>query len=564
VNDRLYRSLADSFRLEFYLPGSGLINPPAATYAADANLAAAMASAEPPQAVLMNVAGDLSVLAPDGKPVGALIECLRMIRNKAYPILRFETAETGAAIAALCDGNCLGDVTLCVPYEQRALLPAVRALMPLSRGMLDVRGMELPSDVLHLSGECHAHDATMLMVGCAPSRSDIRRLQKRFVQVWCDADPVEATLSGACGVVTQEPAQLYALYRRFPERTTARPTPLYAHKGLHSTGEFPENSIKATVGAGKNGYDAAEIDIKLTADDVAIVHHDNNTANLFDGDRIVCESTFEQLSALRRKGFAQDGLDRFDDLMVAMAEYPETPVLIEIKTPAATFGAEEMIFQMAGILARPDVQKNCTCIMGVMPPYLSYVHRRLPYLPVAHCTGAPEPAPETADAANLLLYKFAQETKGANAGWNPFHPAINALFGRIAHLRGVTLFPWTWAFKPWEDERDAISAAFAAGYDGLTSDWVNKFADYPVDILCDLPARTCAGRNIVPAVQVLLRSGETMPVQVEILPLAGDIACSDDGFTGHGAVQLAFVYCSTLPDGKPLNLCSRAYSVVFE
>jgi len=564
MNDRLYRSLADSFRLDFHLPESGLINPPAVTYAADANLSAVMASSEPPQAVLMDVTDDLRVVAPDGRKIGDLLGCLRLIRGKAYPILRFDQVETGAAIAALCDENCLGDVTLCVPFEQRAVLPTVRVMLPLSRGMLDLRGTELPDDLLSLTGECHAHDATMLMTEQLLPRSEIRRLQKRFIQVWTDAPAVEAALSGVCGVVTSEPARLYALYRRFPARTTVRPTPLYAHKGLHITGEFPENSIKATVGAGKYGYDAAEIDIKLTADDVAIVHHDNNTANLFDSDMQVCGSTFEQLSALRRKDYPQDGLDRFDDLMTAMTAYPETPVLIEIKTSASSFGAEEMVHQMSELLVRPGVQKYCTCIMGVMPPYLAYVHKHLPYLPVAHCTGARKPAPESADDAGLLLYDFAQETKGANAGWNPYHPAINALYARIAHLHGVTVFPWTWAFKPWDEECEAISSAFAAGYDGLTSDWVNKFADYPIDVLCDLPERIPAGQTVIPAVRILLRSGATLPVQAELLPLSGDIALSENGFSGCGAVQLAFAYRGALPDGKELRLCSKAYTVIFE
>jgi hypothetical protein len=246
-----------------------------------------------------------------------------------------------------------------------------------------------------------------------------------------------------------------------------------------------------------------------------------------------------------------------------MAAYPDTPALIEIKTPAFTFGVEEMIRQMVDILARPDVQKNCTCIMGMMPPYLSYVHKQLPYLPVCHCTGASEPAPETPDSANLLLYKFAQETKGANAGWNPCYPAMNALFARIAHLRGVTIFPWSYAFKPWENECAGLCAAFAAGYDGLTSDWVTKFADYPIDILCDLPERSTAGTTIVPEAQLLLRNGNTLPAPVEIVPLSGNITLSDSGFTGCGAVQLALVYRGMLPNEAPLNLCSKAYTVVF-
>ena len=561
---RLYRSLADSFRLDFHMPPAGLIDPPTVTYAADSNLASVMASAEPPQAVLLNVNSELSVISPDNSIAGTLLDHLHMIHRKAYPIIRFENIETGNAITALCDENCLGDATLCVPYDKRDILPAVRAALPLSRGMLDMRGIELPDDILHASGECHAHDATMLMTDRPLSRESIRKLQKRFIQVWTDGEPAEAALAGACGIITETPAALYALYRRFPDQTCARPTPLYAHKGLHVTGEYPENTIKAATAAGIYGYDAAEIDITLTSDDVAIVHHDHNTAALFDGDMKICGSTFEQLSALRRKAFPQDGMDRFEDLMTAMAAFPETPALIEIKTPAFTFGAEELISQMKEILSRSDVQKNCTCIMGVMPPYLAYVHKHLPGLPVSHCTGAAHPAPENTDAANLLLYNFAQETKGANAGWNPLHKAINAQFARIAHLRGVTVFPWSWAFKPWEEECDALCAAFAAGYDGLTSDWVTKFADYPIDIVCDIPERAAAGKIIVPAPQLLLRDGKNKTTQADVIPLAGDITLSEKGFTGRGEVQLVFVYRGTLPDGSILNLCSRAYTVVFE
>lgn len=564
--DRLYRSLADSFRLDFYLPVSPLINPPAVTYAADAALAAVMASPTPPQAVLMTVTDRLTVLAPDGTGIGTLDDCLRALRRRAYPILHFASAKAGAAIADYANANCLGDLTLCVPYADRALLPAVRAALPLSRGMLDCRGMPLPEAPLELAGECQANDATMLMLGEVPSRAVLRSLQKRFIQVWLDADPADALLAGACGVVTQEPAALYALIGRFPAATTVRPTPLFAHKGLHITEEFPENSIKATVGAGMRGYDAAEIDITLTADDVAIVQHDPTTKKLFNGDMTVTESTFAALSALRRKGFPEDGLDRFDDLMVAMHAYPETPVLIELKTPAASFGTEELIAQLAELLPRPDVQQYCTCIMGVKPPYLSYVHRHLPCLPLSHCVGKLGDPPADPDALNLMVYRFAEETKGANAGYNPDHPSINAGFARAAHLRGITVFPWGWAFKPWETECAPLCAAFASGYDGLTTDWVTKFADYPVDLIPTLPARIPAGLPVAPTGKLLTRTGEKKEAYgLTILPLEGDVTVREDGlFTGRGCVKAALVWHGRLEDGTALNLCSGAVTVQFE
>ncbi len=563
---RLYRSLADSFRLDFYLPESPLINPPAVTYAADADLAAVMASPTPPQAVLMDVTDALTVLAPDGSTVGALDDCLRALGRRAYPILRFTTADAGAAIAAYADANCLGDLTLCVPYAQRSLLPAIRAALPLSRGMLDARGMTLPDRQLTPVGQCQANDATMLLMDKIPSRAALRALQKRFIQVWLDADPADALLAGACGVVTRQPADLYALIARFPAATTVRPTPLFAHKGLHITEEFPENSIKATVGAGMRGYDAAEIDITLTADNVAIVQHDPTTKKLFDGDMTVTESTFAELSTLRRRGFPEDSLDRFDDLMVAMHDYRETPVLIELKTPAASFGTEELIAQLQELLARPDVQQSCTCIMGVKPPYLSYVHKHLPRLPLSHCVGKLGDPPTDTDALNLMIYRFAEETKGANAGYNPDHPSINAAFARIAHLRGITVFPWGWAFKPWATECAPLCAAFASGYDGLTTDWVTKFADYPIDLIPTLPARIPAGLPVAPTGKLLSRTGEKKDAYgLTVLPLDGDITVREDGlFTGHGCVKVALIWHGSLEDGTPLNLCSEAVTVVFE
>lgn len=174
---RLYRSLAASFRLDFHLPDTPLINPPAVTCTAGKNFSEIMASSTPPQAVLMDVSENLIVTSPNGSVAGTLTDCLRMLKGRAYPILRFTSLRTGAAIAALADEHCLGDATLCVPYALRAILPAVRAAMPLSRGMLDCRGMALPDDILDLSAECHAHDATMLLTGCVLPRAEVRRLQ---------------------------------------------------------------------------------------------------------------------------------------------------------------------------------------------------------------------------------------------------------------------------------------------------------------------------------------------------------------------------------------------------
>jgi len=542
----VYRSLAESFRLNIYLPECGLIAPPSATYRADERLGEVMSGDRPPQSVFIDLTG--------GKTLETVMP---VIRGRAVPIVYFDSPEAGEAAARFAKENNIGDMTLCAPYEKREALAAIREMLPLSRGMLDLRGRKTPEPV-ELIGQCQSHQATMLLMNAGTDRALIRSLLKRFIQVWVEDEGnlAEAVLTGACGVLTQRTDALYDLLKKLPKGATARPAPLYAHKTYHITDEYPENSVKGCMAAGRLGYDAAEIDVQLTRDDVMVVHHDWHTRNLFTEDRVVSGTDWEELKTLRRKKFPEDGLDTMDELMREMKAYPETPVLIEIKTPAHTFGVEEMVRQMKDLLAREDVQQGCTCIMGVMPPYLSYVHEQLPYLPAAHCVGDKSVrATDSVDENNLRLYAFAMETRGANAGFNPYHPMISSTFTRLAHVRGITVFPWTWAWEPWEDGGEAITDSFLQGHDGLTSDWVGKFYHVPVDVRAALPAAIRAEGTFGGEVEVYLRGkGWTGAENAEIFTLDGDL-----GKCGKALVSVGV--WTELEGGKRICVLSPAYEI---
>ena len=108
------------------------------------------------------------------------------------------------------------------------------------------------------------------------------------------------------------------------------------------------------------------------------------------------------------------------------------------------------------------------------------------------------------DENNLRVYRLAEETKGANAGYNPYHVQCREDFARSAHLRGITVFVWTWAFKPWEEECEPITECYMSGFDGITSDWVFKYEDLPVD----LDAKAC---------EMILRSGKRVACEIHTL-----------------------------------------------
>ena len=255
--------------------------------------------------------------------------------------------------------------------------------------------------------------------------------------------------------------------------------------------------------------------------------------------------------------------------MKAMTAYPETPVLIEIKPPAATFRVEEAVRQMQDLLAREDVQQGCTCIMGVMPPYLGYVHKHLPRLPLAHCTGGRrEEDTDDVAANNLRIYRFALDTQGANAGYNMVHTAVSGVFARLAHVRGITVFPWSYAFEMWEGCGSAIVKTYLRGYDGLTSDWVNKFAHVPVDIQPVMEEKYPANRPLPLKAKLLSRIGEWTETEeaLEIMPLEGDWQKDAQGnwICGKGKARFLLGCRIPLPECQDICLMSMPCRIEME
>ncbi len=563
----IFRSQADSFLVNPYWPQSGLLVSPVAVYEADEALPAAMASDQPPQAVLFSVNEALEYLSPDGTPLGSLADGLRLAAHRAAILLRYGTLEASRAIVRFAEVNNLMDVTLCVPFSHRMLLPDARASLPLSRGMLDCRGLDVTQDPLLLSEACQRCEATMLLLDHAPSRALADSLRRRFVQFFLAGDPAEAVGCGACGLLTQRPGELYSLLSRLPEPSCARPPMLIAHKGYHNTGEYPENATAGVMAAGRLGFDSAEIDVTLSSDDVLVVQHDQHTGNLYNEKRVVTQTPWSELAALRRKAFPDYGMDRFEDLIACMQDYPETPVMVDIKTPAAEYGVEEVVRQMNDILPRLALRQGCTCLAGMKAPYPAYVHRHLPSVPLAYCTGARDEEPsEDPRENNLRVYRFAIETAGSNSAFNPYQTIMNRAFLRLAHLRGITVYAWTWAFKPWEEDGEAITASYLSGLDGLTSDWVEKFAHVPVELLPALPESHPAGQPLLPLARLLLRDGSTRPAaSVSVIPLDAGATVDPNGsiLARPGVHRFLLGTKIPLPLNKCLTLLSRPVSVRF-
>lgn len=493
-----------------------------------------LTSDKPPQNAILHLNAALQVVASDGGCIGSLSDILPMC-NRSVPVLYFDSAETGDALAAFVDYHNLADAILCTPYDKRDVLATTYEKMPMLRGMLDLRDAHVPANELPAIAVAHCATAVILAVADADEDS-VQSLQKRFIHVVTmdEAGFAQTAVSGVNGIITRDTDAAYDFLSRFPEGSMLRRRNLFAHKGFSGGGMYSENTITSVVAAGKHHMDGSEIDIKLTSDDVPVVMHNTNTIGLFDCEKLITEETdYATLASLRRIEFPDESIDRFEDLMHAMHAYPETPVLIELKPSTKYNNVEEMLRLIDPVLRSPESQQNCICIMGDMPPGHRYVHKHLPYLPQCYCegSGAMPPPPQDRNAAEDCLYRIARLTCGCAAGYNAEDIGMNRLLNEYAKFRMITVFPWSrsWTLEPskWEEHGPDNCATYLAGYDAWTTDHGEKFICLPMKIV----PTDCAAVSgeFRPMCRKLYRDGREETGECELLVLDGDVRRNESG-----------------------------------
>ena len=486
MNKPLYQSIRASFSKDVYMPVCPIVAAPTVVLEVkNASDLALLTSDQPPQNVILPIASDLTVAGESLYDVLAL--CSRSI-----PILYISDEATVAPLAEFCDFNHVGDAILCAHFERKELLLEAYGAMPMLRGMLDCRGTT--PEIEKLPAIAVANGATSVILDPEIATADATHsLQQRFIHVLTYGSFSAAATRGVNGIITSDLASAYSFLTSFPEGTVMRHRNLLAHKGFQNNGMYSENTITSVVAAAKNYFDGAEIDVKLTSDNVPVVMHNTNTKGLFDCEVAVTEeSSYEFLSSLRRIEHSNETIDKFSDLMHEMKQYPDTPVLIEIK-PSAKYHKVELLTAMTDELLRDGLsQENCIGIMGgALEPGLRYVHKRIPYLPLGWCEGGKNipAAPENREEAEDRIYRIAQLCEGCAAGYNPEDVNINRLFNEYAKFRMIHVFVWSrsWTLSPskWEENGPSNDNTYLSGFDAWTTDHGEKFLGYPIAIDAD-------------------------------------------------------------------------------
>lgn len=153
--------------------------------------------------------------------------------------------------------------------------------------------------------------------------------------------------------------------------------PVIAHRGASALA--PENTLPAFKLALGLGADALELDVRLTADGVPVVLHDLTLDRTTDAGGPLAGYT---LDVLRRvdagAGFTPDGVTfpfrgrgiTVPTLAEVLAAFPSTPLLIEIKEPAAQRAVAAAVLAAGAADRCVMASELAAAIAAIAPPLL--------------------------------------------------------------------------------------------------------------------------------------------------------------------------------------------------
>jgi len=126
-------------------------------------------------------------------------------------------------------------------------------------------------------------------------------------------------------------------------------TPVVAHRGLAA--KFPENTLSAFRAALEAGASYLELDLQISADGTAIIHHDWDTLRTCGVPGVVGDQAAEELLRLRAgyaerfgEEFRDEPLPCLADLCELLADWPEVTAFLEIKPHSVErFGASAVL-----------------------------------------------------------------------------------------------------------------------------------------------------------------------------------------------------------------------------
>ncbi|MDQ8734730.1 glycerophosphodiester phosphodiesterase [Paenibacillus sp. LHD-38] len=132
---------------------------------------------------------------------------------------------------------------------------------------------------------------------------------------------------------------------------------LSAHRG--DSLEAPENSLAAVRSSVEQGIDAVEIDVQLTKDGVAVLHHDYNLQRMAGVPKRVNELTYDEVARLNI-GNRGGGLDESEQIPMLAEVLAEVQAKAKLIVDLKPYGpGEELAKEVVALIEQFDMVQDC-------------------------------------------------------------------------------------------------------------------------------------------------------------------------------------------------------------
>lgn len=238
-----------------------------------------------------------------------------------------------------------------------------------------------------------------------------------------------------------------------------------AHRALHDRAAGrPENSRAAIRAAIAAGY-GIEIDLQLSADDQAMVFHDDTLERLTQAVGDVASRSAAELGGLLLKD-SDEGIPTLSEVLDIVAG--QVPLLIEIKDQSRSLSATHGRLEAATVAALADYI-GPVAVMSFNPAAVAYVARLAPHLPIGLTTCSFDPGDWPIPASLGDRLRDIPDAEALDVAFLSHHwrdlsrPRVQAL-----RAAGVALLTWT-IRSPDEEQQARAAGAQNITFEGYAA-----------------------------------------------------------------------------------------------
>ena len=276
---------------DIYIPDTGIVNPP--TVIQNVTSAMPASSGKTPAVAIMQIDSSLNILDELGNVISSVAAFEANYSRRIIPAYVVDSQAEADALAQYLSDNGIIDAYVVAESANAALVKSVRETCPVVRGALIFDDLSTQQARKEAHSLIFANRAYVAISKAPLDETAVTYFNRQYVVTWSVAADMAgvytAIVAGYTGVISNTPDVIFDVYENIDEITVSGKPLAAPHRGV--TTVAPENTVEAIRTAVDMGFQAVEIDLRITADGILILDHDGELERTTDYENRLDEFT---------------------------------------------------------------------------------------------------------------------------------------------------------------------------------------------------------------------------------------------------------------------------------